>query len=81
MAENLGKWPFKRGPISKIRPSDGCGRDAVPLAVGRWYDFHGFGCHLGNVGLSYNAEPTQWERARAVWYDCYGLDGYLGNVG
>ncbi len=29
MVENLGKWPFKRGPIYKIRPSDGCGRDAV----------------------------------------------------
>jgi hypothetical protein len=50
MAENVGKWPSKRGPISKIRPSDGCGRDAVPLAVERWYDFHEFGCHLGNVG-------------------------------
>ena len=22
MAENLDKWPSKRGPISKIRPSD-----------------------------------------------------------
>ncbi len=21
------------------------------LAVERWYDFHGFGCHLGNVDL------------------------------
>ena len=51
MAENLGRWPSERGPISKIRPSDGCGRDAVPLAVGRWYDFHEFGLHLGNVGL------------------------------
>ncbi len=50
MAENQGKWPSKRGPISKIRTSDGCGRDAVPLVVERWYDFHGFGCHLGNVG-------------------------------
>ncbi len=48
--ENLGEWPFKRGPISKIGPSDGCGRDAVPLAVGRWYDFHEFGWHMGNVG-------------------------------
>ncbi len=37
--------------ISKTRPSDGCGRDTVPLTVERWYDFHGFGCHLGNVGL------------------------------
>jgi hypothetical protein len=25
MAENLGKWPSKRGPITKIMPSDGCG--------------------------------------------------------
>ncbi len=49
MAGNLGKWPSKRGPISKFRPSDGCRRDAVPLAVGRWYDFPEFGCHLGNV--------------------------------
>ena len=52
MAENLGKWPSKRGPIFKIRQSDGCGRGAVPLAVERWYDLHGFGCHLGNVGLT-----------------------------
>ncbi len=22
----------------------------VPLAVGRWYDFHELGWHLGNVG-------------------------------
>jgi len=51
MVGNLDKWPSKRGPISKIRPSDGCGRDAVPLAVERWYDFPEFGCHLGNVGI------------------------------
>jgi hypothetical protein len=50
MAENLGKWPSKRGPISKIRPSDGCGGDAVPLAVERWYIFPEFGGYLGNVG-------------------------------
>ncbi len=49
MAENLGKWPSKRGPISKIRPSDGCRRDAVPLALEWWYDFPEFGCRLGNV--------------------------------
>ncbi len=54
MAENLAKWPSKRGPISKIRPSDGCARDAVPLAVGQWYNFHEFGWHLGNVGIVYS---------------------------
>ncbi len=46
MAENLGKRPSKRGPISKIRPSDGCGRGAVLLAVERWYDF-GYRSALG----------------------------------
>ncbi len=51
MAENLGRWLSGRGPIFKIRPSDGCGRNAVPLAVGQWYNFHSVGCHLGNVGL------------------------------
>ena len=51
MAEYLVKWPSGREPVSKIRPSDGCGRDAVPLAVEGWYNFHEFGCHLGNVGL------------------------------
>ena len=51
MAENLAKWPSKREPISKIGPSDGCGRDAVPLAVERRYDFSEFGSYLGNVGL------------------------------
>ncbi len=39
MTGNLGKWPSKRKPISKFRPSDGCRRDAVPLVVERWYDF------------------------------------------
>ena len=55
MAENLGRWPSGRGTISKIRLSDGCGRDTVPLAVDQWYDFHGFGCHLGNVGSKVSA--------------------------
>ncbi len=50
MAENLDKWPSKRGPITKIMPSDGCKGDTVFLAVGRWYNFFEIGCHLGNVG-------------------------------
>ena len=45
MAEYLGKWPSKRGPISH----------AVPLAVERRYNFHEFGWHLGNVGLKFFA--------------------------
>ncbi len=51
MAENLAQWPFKRCPMSNIRPSDGCGRDAVPLAVELSYDFPSIGGYLGNVGL------------------------------
>ena len=69
MAENLGKWLSKRRPISKIRPSDGCGRDAVPLAVERSYDFHGFGCQLGNVGSD--------GECRLRW----GMSAQMGNVG
>ena len=52
MAENLGQWPSKRGPIATIRPSDGYGRGTVPLALERWYDFHSLGSHLGNVGFN-----------------------------
>ncbi len=38
---------FFRGPITKIIPSDGCKGDTVPLAVGRWYDFHDLGAIWG----------------------------------
>ena len=30
----------------------------VPRVVGRWYDFHEFGCHLGNVGQGYSTTET-----------------------
>ena len=60
MAENLGEWPSKRGPISKIRPSDGGGRDAVFLAVEWWYDFCEFGCHPGNLGSDGQAAIRPW---------------------
>ena len=51
LAYNLGKRLFKRGPISKIRPSDGCGKDTVLFAVARWNDFPEFEAYLGNVEL------------------------------
>ena len=51
MARKMTAWPSKRGPITKIMPSDGCIGDTVPLAVGKWYDFHEFGWYMGNVGL------------------------------
>ena len=53
MARKMTEWPSKRGPITKIMPSDGCIGDTVPLAVGKWYEFHEFGWYMGNVGLSF----------------------------
>ena len=38
------------GPVTKITPSDGCKGGTVPMAVGKWYYFHGFGWYPGNVG-------------------------------
>ena len=38
-------------PSSVRAAGDGCKGDTVPMAVGRWYELHEFGCHLGNVGL------------------------------
>ena len=57
MARKMTEWPSKRGPITKIMPSDGCIGDTVPLAVGKWYDFHEFGWYMGNVGCT-NWEPN-----------------------
>ena len=50
MARKMTEWPSKRGPITKIMPSDRCIGDTVPLAVGKWCDFHEFGWYMGNVG-------------------------------
>ncbi len=63
MAREMTEWPSKRGPITKIMSSDGCKGDTVPLAVGRWYDIHEFGCHLGNIGLCYHRQQP----GGAVW--------------
>ena len=59
MARKMTEWPSKRGPITKIMPSDGCIGDTVPLAVGKWYDFHEFGWYMGNVGLA-TLSPSSW---------------------
>ena len=48
--EKNDEWSSKRGSITKIMPSDGCKGGTVLLAMGRWYNFHEFGCHLANVG-------------------------------
>ena len=70
MAENLGKWPPKRGPVTKIRPSDGCGRDAVPLAVERRNDFSRFWmssgeCRIRPLRLEFD-RPVKVEFRRAA---------------
>ena len=59
MARKMTEWPSKRGPITKIMPSDGCIGDTVPLAVGKWYDFHEFGWYMGNVGLGLVTAPKR----------------------
>jgi hypothetical protein len=71
MVEYLSEWPFKRGEISKIRPSDGCKEDGVPLAVDQWYDFPEFGGYLGNVGSEGDQRLTQppQRRPRALCLD------------
>ena len=52
MARKMTELPSKRGPTTKIMPSDGCNGDTVPLAVGLWYNFHEVGWHLGILGLN-----------------------------
>ncbi len=44
-------WPQASKAQNNMQAvSAGCGRDAVLLAVERWYDFPEFGGYLGNVG-------------------------------
>lgn len=38
------------GPCIGLHAVYQCEGDTVPLAVGRWYNFHKFGCYLANVG-------------------------------
>ena len=61
-----GQMAFRTQKNRKIRPSDGCGRDTVPLAVKWWYDFPEFGCHLGNVGLTSPPLPDTGPRGTAA---------------
>ncbi len=50
MARKMAEWHPKHRPNTKIMLPDGVKGDTAPLALGLWYDFHGFGCYLGNVG-------------------------------
>ena len=93
MARKMTEWPSKSGPITKIMPSDGCIGDTVPLAVGKWYDFHEFGWYMGNAAQgfgpagyptrpvdSYQIKPTP------IWVELSSTGGLrrwgaLGNPG
>ena len=59
MARKMTEWLSKRGPIVEIMPSDGCKGDIGPLALGLWYDFHEFGCHLGNVNWEMSVKTAR----------------------
>ena len=52
MARKMTEWHSKRGPITNMMRSNGCNRGTVPVAVGQWYNFCEFGCHLGNAFTS-----------------------------
>ena len=69
MARKMTEWPSKRGPITKIMPSDGCIGDTAPLAVGKWYDFHEFGWYMGM-----SAHITGGGRGRHVGPRQVGID-------
>ena len=72
MARKMTEWPSKRGPITKIMPSDGCIGDTVPLAVGKWCDFHEFGWYMGNVGFMLSQKYDRTTHFEALTVD-YGL--------
>ncbi len=38
----------------------------VPVAVDQWYDFHEFGCHLGNVRLNEIADLAKALRRPSI---------------
>ncbi len=50
MARKLTEGTSKRGLISKIRPSGGCGGELIPAAVQLEYHRNEFERYLGNVG-------------------------------
>jgi len=68
MTAKMGNWPSDRGPISKIMPSDGCARDAVPLALERWYDLPEFGGVSGirSVNGSSGLDPNSRDTGRRL---------------
>ena len=53
-------------------PSDRCKRGYGSFAVGRWYHFHEFGWHLGNVGSDRLVLTEREEQAQTtLWHSIY----------
>ena len=50
MTRKFAEWASEHGPITKIRPSDGCGKKFFSTAVGSVHHRIRFEDYLGNVG-------------------------------
>ena len=50
MTRKIAEWASEHGPITKIRPSDGCGKKFFSTAVGSVHHRIRFEDYLGNVG-------------------------------
>ena len=63
MARKMNEWPSKRGPITKIMPSDGCIGDTVPW---RW-ESGTISTNLDGIwGMSVNI-PARRNGAQSAW--------------
>ena len=51
MTRKFAEWASEHGPITKIRPSDGCGKKFFSTAVGSVHHRIRFEDYLGNVEL------------------------------
>ena len=49
MTRKFAEWASEHGPITKIRPSDGCGKKFFSTAVGSVHHRIRFEDYLGNV--------------------------------
>ena len=66
MAENMGKWPSGHDQMAKIRPSNGCGGQAITTEAQFEYDRHGYEGYLGNVGLLSTPHCVKIKRSETI---------------
>jgi hypothetical protein len=50
MTRKFAEWASEQSPITKIKPSDGCGEKFFSMAVVSGYNRMRFEDYLGNVG-------------------------------